>query len=169
MNKVKLYERGLEEFPKSNIILGNLAMILWIALGTIACWFLNPLLSWIYLIFAIVMVFIILRKLVCTNCYYYGKWCHIGWGKLSALLFKKGNIEDFNKGIGLKLAPITYGLLTLIPLIAILVSMYEEFTLPKITVLILILLVSVYSGAISRKKACEKCKMRLFCSGCAVK
>ncbi|MFC1902771.1 hypothetical protein ACFLX4_01720 [Chloroflexota bacterium] len=168
-NEVKLYEPGLEQYPKASIILSNLVMVLWIVLGTIACWFLYPLAAWIYLAFAIIMVGIVLRKLVCTNCYYYDKWCYMGWGKLSALFFKKGNIDEFNSGVGLKLAPITYGLLALIPIIAIVISIVQEFTVSKIVVLLLLLSASFYSGTISRKKACASCKMRLNCSGCSAK
>jgi len=167
--EIKIYEQGLEEYPKSGATLGNLVMILWIALGTIACWFFHPLAAWVYLVLAVIMVYIVLRKLVCTNCYYYGKWCSIGWGKLSALFFKKGNIEDFSTSIGIKLAPATYGLLSLIPIILIVISIIWQFTLTKMAVLLLLLLVSFYSGAIGRKKSCTNCKMRLICPGCAVK
>ena len=90
----KLYDDGLDQHPKSKIFLGNLMMIFWIALGTIAVWFLYPLLSVFFLAFAVIMVYIVLRKVVCTNCYYYDKWCSIGWGKLAAKLFKKENRED---------------------------------------------------------------------------
>jgi len=168
-NEIKIYEQGLEEYPKVGIVLGNLTMIIWIALGTLGCWFLYPPVAWIYLAFAIIMVFVVLRKLVCINCYYYGKWCGIGWGKLSALIFKKGSIKKFNTSIGLKLAPITYGLLTLIPLIVVVISIIQGFTISKIVVLILLLLISFYSGTISRKKTCAECKMRLICPGSAVK
>jgi len=165
----KLYENGLEEHPKSIAVIGNLIMLLWISLGTVACWFFNPIVAGVYLAFAVVMVFIVLRKLVCTNCYYYGKWCPIGWGKLSALFFRKGSIEKFSTGIGVKLAPLTYGLLTLIPLVLIIISIIREFTVVKAAVLVLLILVSIYSGAVSRKNSCMKCKMRLICPGCAVK
>jgi len=165
----KLYENGLEEHPKSIAVICNLIMLLWISLGTVACWFFNPIVAGVYLAFAVVMVFIVLRKLVCTNCYYYGKWCPIGWGKLSALFFRKGSIEKFSTGIGVKLAPLTYGLLTLIPLVLIIISIIREFTVVKAAVLVLLILVSIYSGAVSRKNSCMKCKMRLICPGCAVK
>ena len=167
--ETEIYERGLEEYPKAGIFFGNLLMLLWIALGTIGCWFLFPLAAWIYLTFAIVMIGIVLRKLLCTNCYYYNKWCCMGWGKLSALLFKKGNIEKFNTSIGQKLAPVTYGILTLMPLILIIISLIQKFTPPKIIILLLLLLVSFYSGTVSRKKTCAKCKMRLMCAGSAIK
>lgn len=164
-----IFEQGLEEYPKAGMVLGNLVMILWIASGTIACWFLHPLAAWIYLALAVITVGIVLRKLVCTNCYYYDKWCGTGWGKLAALLFKQGSIEKFDTSIGVKLAPLTYGLLTLVPLVLIIISMVQGFTIPKLVVLLLLLLVSVYSGALSRKKGCANCRMRLICPGCAVK
>src|SRR4030042_3937846 len=138
----KLYEQGAEEYPKSQILLGNLVMILWIALGTAACWFLYPLAGRVYLVVAVTLVFLWLRWLVCTNCYYYGKWCPIGWGKLAALLFKQGSIEKFSKSPGVKLAPVVYGLLSLVPLIFVIIALVKEFTVPKIIVLVLLLAVS---------------------------
>ena len=163
----KLYEQGAEEYPKSQILLGNLVMILWIALGTAACWFLYPLAGRIYLVVAVTLVFLVLRWLVCTNCYYYGKWCPIGWGKLAALLFKQGSIEKFSKSLGVKLAPVVYGLLSLVPLIFIIVALAKEFTAPKIIVLVLLLAVSYYSAVGNRKKSCSNCKMRTICPGAA--
>ncbi|MFH1638755.1 MAG: hypothetical protein ABIB93_00310 [Chloroflexota bacterium] len=161
----KALAHGLEEYPKSGVVFGNLMMILWIALGAIACWFFHPLLAWVYLIVAITAVFVVLRKLICTNCYYYDRWCATGWGKLSALFFKKGNIDRFGASIGVKLASVIYGLLSLIPLIFLAVSLIQGFTVPKITVFILLLSVSFYSGTIGRGKACVNCRMRSMCPG----
>ena len=168
-NKVKIYKNGLEENPKGRILFGNLIMLLWFALGTLACWYFYPLVAWFYLAFAIVMVYIVLRKLVCMNCYYYDRWCGLGWGKLSALMFKKGKIEDFNKSIGLKIAPLTYGILMIIPAVLIIISIIQMFIIYKLGVLIFLLLISFYSGVIRRKKTCGMCKMRLCCPGSAVK
>ena len=167
--EIKIYKQGLEEYPKSGIIRGNFMMILWIALGTLACWFLYPLVAWIYLAFAVIMVGIVLRKLLCTNCYYYDKKCCLGWGKFSALLFKQGNIDKFSQSVGQKLAPLTYGLLSLVPIILIIISMVNDFLISKLIVFLLILLISFYSGTVNRKKNCAVCKMRLMCAGSAVK
>jgi hypothetical protein len=163
--KIDIFKQGLEEHPKTTVILGNLVMALWIALGTIACWFLHPLIAWLYLAAALIMVGVVLRKLVCTNCYYYGKWCGLGWGKLAALFFKEGDMEKFSTSIGVKLAPLTYGLLSLIPIVLVVISIIMEFTVFKVVVLALLLLVSFYSGFLSRKKGCANCKMKLACPG----
>ena len=90
VEELKIYEKGLEEYPKGRMILGNIIMLLWIALGTIACWYFYSLVAWVYLVFALIMVYVVLRKLVCTNCYYHDKWCGLGWGKLSALIVQEG-------------------------------------------------------------------------------
>ncbi|MBN1255420.1 MAG: hypothetical protein JXA50_09125 [Deltaproteobacteria bacterium] len=142
-------------------------MLVWIGLGTIACWFVYPVVAWIYLGAAALMVFVVLRKLVCTNCYYYDKRCALGWGKLSVLFFSQGSIEQFSTCAGVKCAPLTYGLLTLIPLVFSVVAVVQEFTAIRIAVLVLLLAVSIYSGAVSRKQACINCKMRLMCPGSA--
>ena len=170
VEETELYDKGLEECPPGQAIFANVVMIIWIALGATACWFFLPLIGLIYVVFALVMVFIVLRKLVCPNCYYHGKCCHMGWGKLSSLLFKEGNIEDFPTSIGLKVAPLTYGLLTLIPLILIVISIFQEFLVStKVIILVILLAISFYSGTVGRKKACVVCKMRLICPGAAVK
>lgn len=168
-DEIKLFEDGNEEFSKFIIILGNILMLLWIALGTISCWFLSPLIALLYMLFALIMIFVVLRKMVCANCYYYGKWCAMGWGKLSAIFFRKGDVDKFSSSIGIKLAPVTYGLLTLIPLILIVISLVRGFSIFKVVLLILLLFISFYSGSINRKKTCAKCKMRIICPGSAVK
>jgi hypothetical protein len=164
---VQIYKKGLESYPLSRVIFGNSMMLVWIRLGTIACWFIYPLVAWIYLAAAIIMIFAVLRKLVCTNCYYYGKQCALGWGKISALFFNQGSIEEFSTCAGIKAAPITYGLLTLIPLVLCIIALVQAVTALKVFVLVLLLAVSVYSGAIGRKVACTNCKMRLICPGSA--
>lgn len=166
---VRIYKQGLETFPLSRVIFGNSMMLVWIGLGTIACWFVYPLVAWLYLAAALIMIYVVLRKLVCTNCYYYGKRCALGWGKISALFFSQGSIDEFGTCAGIKAAPITYGLLTLIPLVLCIIALLQAVTIFKVVVLVLLLAVSVYSGAISRKVACTNCKMRLICPGSAAR
>ena len=166
---IDLHEPGLEQYPKSGAIIGNLVMAGWIALGTIACWFLSPMVAWIYLAIGVSMVWVVLRRLVCVNCYYYGKWCATGWGKLAAVFFKQGSIDKFSTSIGVKIAPIVYGLLSVIPIIVLIVAMISLVSAPRIVVLVLLIGISAYSAVINRKKTCAKCKMRLICPGCAVR
>jgi hypothetical protein len=102
--KVKIFEGGMEKHSLGTVLFANVTMIIMLALGTYVCWLYSLYLSVLYLgIFAILLYFV-LRKLVCATCYYYDKWCGIGWGKLSAKLFTKGSMENFGKDPILKVA-----------------------------------------------------------------
>ena len=167
--EIDFHEPGLEQFSKKGAVIGNLVMAAWIALGTIACWFLSPIVAWVYLAVGASMVWVVLRRLVCVNCYYYGKWCAMGWGKLAALFFKKGDVEKFSTSIGVKMAPVVYGLLSLIPVVLLIVALFDLVSAPRIIVLVLLVGVSAYSAIVNRKKTCAQCKMRFICPGSAVK
>ena len=164
-----LFEGGLEKHSFKRILISNLLVIIWFILGAFACWFFYPILGIIYLIAAFVLVYVVLRKLVCVNCYYYDKWCAIGFGKLSAIMFKKGRIEAFPTSIGMKLAPATYGLLIIVPLLLLLVSIIEGVSWVKIIVFVLILLISVYNFGVGRRILCSQCKMNIICPGSMMK
>jgi len=160
-----LNEEGCEEYRMRMVVLGNLVMLVWIALGTISCYFFNHVVAWVFLGAALLSVYVLLRRLVCVNCYYYGKRCAAGWGKLSALMFKQGRIEDFNDSIGTTLAPAIYGLLTLVPLVLGTIAAVRDFSPLKPVILTALLLVGIYSGLVSRKQSCARCKMSSFCKG----
>jgi hypothetical protein len=169
VNEVKINDKGLEKYPMSTIIFGNIIMILIMVVGAIAIWYLLEWWAWLYLAISLIMVYIVLRRLVCRNCYYYDKWCALGWGKLSAKMFKKGKLEEFAESSGLKFAPAVYGLMMFIPIIAIIISIILIFDYNKVGILILLIIFSIYSAGIGRKSACSKCKMNLVCPGSTVK
>jgi len=171
MEKQKLYEKGLENYPKATVFFTNVLLLLWFgfaAYGMSALRFAGlPIISIIYLLFAIIMLGLILRKHLCTHCYYYNKLCGTGWGKLSSCLFKEksGNYE-----LGMKLAGLTWGLLTIIPIVAIPVAMFlhGEFLVPggiSLTGFLAIMVLNQFG----RKKGCAQCKMRYICKASAAK
>ena len=171
MEKQKLYEKGLENDPKPIVVLTTVLLLLWFgfaAYGMSALRFAGlPIISIIYLLFAIIMLGFVLRKHLCTHCYYYNKLCSTGWGKLSSRLFKEksGNYE-----LGMKLAGLTWGLLMIIPIIAIPVAMFlhREFLLPGGICLAGFLAIMVINQ-LGRKKGCAQCKMRYICKASAAK
>ncbi len=113
-------KKGLENYPKAAIVLTNVLLLLWFgfaAYGMSASRFAGlPVISIVYPPFAVIMLGFVLRKHLCTHCYYYNKLCGTGWGKLSSHLFKG---ESGNYELGMKLAGLTWGLLTVIPTVAI--------------------------------------------------
>lgn len=95
-----------------------------------------PLVSVLYGVFLGVMLLLVLRKHLCTNCYYYGKRCSTGWGKLSSLMFEKGS-GDY--GFGVKLAGVTWVLTTLIPIVGILATLILSFSVFRVGILMVFL------------------------------
>ena len=165
----KIYKEGKESFPAWWIILENLAFVVNWGLAFVLLMPFRyigiPVVSLMYLI-VLITIQIILKKHNCTNCYYYGKWCHLGWGKLTALIFKK---NSGNQEFGMKLA-ISYILqLPVIAVLAILAGFLYGFTLGNLLLLIIFIIINIVHGTVIRKKGCENCKAKYTCPGCAVK
>jgi hypothetical protein len=139
---------GKKDYSKSSLVLGNLGIALWIVVSAVACWFFNPLLGWLFLVFAFVMVFVILRRRGCSSCDYC-KSCTLGFGKLADLFFGSGYMAGVKSSVGLKVV-FVYGLLGLVPIGFLAVSIMQEFVASKIAVLVLLLLLLLYSS-VSKK------------------
>lgn len=147
-------KRNTKGYPKFELIFGNLAIILWITLGTASFWFFYPLLGIAFFVVTSFLVFYELGKHGCTTCYYC-KTCTVGMGKLPELFFIKGGTANVNKR-AMKQFPFIFLLLSVVPLVAILISISESVTFLKIALLFLLLFVSIYSGAIRRKSILRK-------------
>ena len=111
----------------------------------------------IYLVFGVIMLFIFLRRNLCTNCVYYGRYCYTGWGLLASKLFSKstGNFK-----LGSKLAGLTWIVVLIVPLVVILLnySRLGLYTLLLWISLSIFLMVDHFSH-------CKTCEMRNRCYG----
>jgi hypothetical protein len=135
-------------YSKRLLTAGNLAIALWIIIDAVACGFFNPILGWLFLVSALILIFAILRRMGCSSCYYC-KSCTMGFGKLADLVFGQGYMAGVNSSLSLKIV-FVYGLLGIAPIAFLTSSIMQEFTATKIAVLALILLLLFYSG--SRRK-----------------
>jgi len=161
----ELFQKGLDEYPISTVFVENLFMFLWITVGAFLCWIVVPVVGWVYLAVGLLMILCVMRILVCKNCYYYGKRCHTGWGKLSAIYCQQGELSHFGGAI----VPIFYGSMALFPLVLGIISIVKVFTLIKVCMVIIFLFIIVMSSFTLRKKSCTICKMKNMCPGCNVK
>jgi hypothetical protein len=143
---LKAISQEAKAYSKSLLILGNLGIALWIVVSAVACWFFNIILGWIFLVFAFILVFAVLRRLGCS---YYCKSCTMGFGKLADLFFGSGRMAGVNSSLGLKIF-FAYGLLGAVPIVFLAVSIMQEFAATKIAVLALLIVLLLYS-AIRRK------------------
>ena len=134
------------EFPKSFMVLGNLAVVLWIILDSIGLWLFNQAVGWIFLLAAIVGIYGILKFLGCLRPCYHCKKCTFGLGRITALYFGKRSLKDYKETYGIATAIFFYILLSPFPAAILLISTVQAFTVLKIVVLVGLLLISVYSA-----------------------
>jgi len=169
MEEKKLYEEGYEEYPRWWVDFENLFYIVYIGIGFVGMLSLQiagmPLIALFYLACVLVMLGIVLRKHVCTNCYYYGKRCHCGWGILSSKLYKKGACGC---NIGWKIAGLTWFLIAAIPIASMALILFLEWTTQTLNFLLAFIALTIINWVIHRR-GCAHCKMRFICPGSAAK
>lgn len=165
----KLYENGIENSKFSYILFENILIVGNMLVGFIGMYpikiFNIPILSILYIIFILIMLTFILRKHLCTQCYYYDKFCHCGWGKLSAKLYKK---DSGNQKLGGMLAGLTWALLMGLPIITITSLLIFKFSFIGLICLIICIILTIINS-ILHVKDCKECKMRIICPGSAFK
>lgn len=165
------FHNGKEDYKKGYITFENVLIFSQIVLGSIILYPLKyahiPFVSIIYVLFVVIMLAFVLRKHLCTHCYYYGKNCHCGWGKLSSALY---NVRSGKYKFGGKLAALTWGISILLPLIAIPFLLYFELSYIQNTAYLYILFLAVVAiNGYFHAKDCKDCKMRYICPGSAAK
>lgn len=142
-------QRKTKEYSKSELIFGNIAIVMWILLGAFSCWLFYPLSAIGFFALISFLVFFELGKHGCQTCYYC-KTCTIGIGKLPELFFAKAGTANVNKK-AMNLFPFVYLLLSLVPLVFYAVSIIQAMSALKIMALALLLSISLYSGAVRKK------------------
>lgn len=97
----------------------------------------------------------------CRHCYYYGKLCAFGKGKLCALLFKKGSPDLFlNKKINCA-SLIPDFLVPLIPLAVGGFFLVQNFSWPRlIFIIVLAILAFPVTGYLRVSISCKYCKQK---------
>jgi len=137
------------DYSKTELIFGNLTIVLWIGLGPLSCALFYPLAAILFFGLEVFLVFYKLGKHGCVTCYFC-KTCTIGIGKLPDLFFKQAGTANVNQR-ALKLFPLVYLLLSALPIALLLVSLFQGITVYALVLLAATLAFSVYTGIIRRK------------------
>jgi len=161
MEQMKTYEN----YPCSIMIISNLVSIAIYLTGA----FIIYQLGIIWLILYIIYIFgleIRLMKKSCVNCYYYGKYCAFGKGKLSAIFFKKGSPEEFFNGKITWRDILPDFIVSIIPIAVGIVLLILNFDWLILSLIILIvILTSAGNSFIRGNLACKFCKqLEIGCS-----
>jgi len=147
-----------KNYPLSIVIAANLFSLSIYAIGALIISQIGIIRLILYLVY-ILLLEIKLLKTACTTCYYYGKLCAFGKGKLSSLLFKKGNPNLFTQ------RKITWKdivpdlMVSIIPIIVGIVLLIIDFNWWLLAgVIVLLLLTSIGNGLIRGSLACKHCR-----------
>lgn len=141
-------EEKAKEYSKTLLTVGNLGIVLWTMLSAFACWFFNPIIGWLFLVSALILIFVILRRLGCSSCYYC-KTCTIGFGKLADVFFGNGYMIGVNSSSTLRIF-FVYILMSVVPIALLAVSIIQGLAATKVVLLAVLLFLFLYSG--SRRK-----------------
>jgi hypothetical protein len=149
-----------KNYPCRIIILSNTLYIFIYAAGACIISRLGAYWLILYLLFILWLELRVMR-LGCTDCYYYGKYCAFGKGKIAALLFKNGNPNAFAKHKITWKDILPDFLVSIIPMIVGIVLLILKFGwLMLILIVLLAILISAGNRFVRGSLACKFCRQK---------
>lgn len=130
------------ETVKSRFVAGNLLALLWIVIGTVACWTVDPIFGWGFLIFSVISVYVVIRRMLCNSCYYC-KSCTKGLAKLSILFLGANRIPGISKNSIVGMTAFIFLALLIVPAAVLINSILAQYTLVKFIFLIILIVISL--------------------------
>ena len=149
-----------EQYPLTTVFVSNLLSVLLYGIGIYILFQFG--IPWVigYVIFILLLEFRLISR-HCVDCYYYGKTCAFGRGRLSSLFFRKGNPEKF---VGMTITwkdMVPDFLVFIIPVLAGLLLLVREFSWTILIVIIVLFLLGFMGNAYVRGQlACMYCKQK---------
>jgi hypothetical protein len=147
-----------ENFPLRIVIISNLVSILIYTSGLVITLSLSWIAAILYVSYIMILEYRLLSK-HCINCYYWGKTCGFGKGRVSSLICRKGDSSGFSAKTFNWVDMIPDLLVTLIPLMIALFLMIVNFRIILlIATLLIIFLATKGNGYVRGKLTCRHCK-----------
>jgi hypothetical protein len=149
-----------EQYPLTTVFVSNLLSVLLYGIGIYILFQFG--IPWVigYVIFILLLEFRLISR-HCVDCYYYGKTCAFGKGRLSSLFFRKGNPEKF---VGMTITwkdMVPDFLVFIIPVLAGLLLLVREFSWTILILIIALFLLGFMGNAYVRGQlACKYCKQK---------
>jgi hypothetical protein len=149
-----------ESFPVPIVLL---AILVSLSIYIIGAYILTGIAIWLSILYILYCVWIEIRILKgsCVDCYYYGKLCGLGRGKLCPLLFNKGDPERFIRKEVSWSDLLPDFMVSIFPAIGAIVLLVKDFSWLILLLLLILLALSFGGNAIIRGSfACKYCKQR---------
>ena len=152
--------RGYDKFPLPMVLVSVLVTVAIYTIGIVIIAGFGLIVAAIYLLFVLLLEFRLIRG-HCTDCYYYGRTCAFGRGRISAIFFRKGEMGRFSSMTITWKDILPDFLVVIIPVLAGIALLIRSFSW-IIALLILVLLILGFAGnALVRGQiACRYCKQR---------
>jgi len=133
-------------FPKNLVLLGNIALAVWIVLDTVAFLLFDITVGVVFLVTILIAVYGVLNILGCLRPCYNCIKCTHGMGRLAALYFGKRSFKDYKYSYKLPTAIFFSLLIGALPAAFALFSALQNFTIFKAAVFLVLLALTIYSG-----------------------
>jgi hypothetical protein len=149
-----------EQSPTRIVVAANLLSFFIYLTGVFLLYQVGIVWAILYLIFIILLEFRLLSR-HCVDCYYYGKTCAFGKGKLSSRIFPKGMPERFNRQSMTWKDIIPDFLAILIPVLAGIDLLVIAFRWIILLLTILLVILGFFGNAFVRGQlACRYCRQK---------
>jgi hypothetical protein len=149
-----------DNYPMGTVIQSNIVLLGIYVLGFLIIMKLGLVFSLFYMLYFLALEYRLLRY-HCTICYYWGKTCGFGQGRLSSLFFKKSDVANFCSKDMTWQDMIPDILVSLIPMVIGIIELILKFDLFLLSALLLLLLLTtVGNGYIRGTLTCKFCKQR---------
>lgn len=150
--------KTFENYPFWIVFVSNLVSLGIYVIGAYIMYRLGIVWLILYLAYLLVLEFRLMKH--CANCYYYGKFCAFGKGKLCSLFFRKGQKSFCSFKLSWKdLLPDF--LVALIPLVVGIVLLILDFSwMLLLLLIILVILASAGNSFVRSSLACKFCRQR---------
>jgi hypothetical protein len=133
-------------FPKKLVLLGNIALAVWIVLDTVAFLLFNLTAGIVFFVVTLILIYGLLNILGCLReCHNCIKCTH-GMGRLAALYFGKRIFKDYKYNYKLPSAIFFTLYIGAFPTVFALFSALQNFTIVKAVVFVILLAFTIYSG-----------------------
>jgi hypothetical protein len=149
-----------DTYPKYVVVLRWIVLGAAFALGVYILTSIKQVLGIAYVIYSLIALTFILPLSRCAHCFYHGKLCNTGWGKVAAYLVAKGDeskyVKYYNYAIFLHL-------LWMVPLLASFFQLLRGRELKSLIIFVAYLFVLLIEKVFLKRLGCIRCRLREIC------
>lgn len=151
-----------QDYPVFTVLLRWLFLGIAFALGVYILLKFEAILAYIYVFYGAICLTLILPLSRCVYCFYHGRCCDSGFGKVAAYLFPKSDESQYaSKYVYFTL---TY-LFWLLPGIVGFVQVLRRRSLPVLLIFLAFLLALLLERVVLKNLGCKNCHQREICPG----